>query len=295
MGCETFYPEEAPLRPVRLDPYWIDETPVTTAQFAAFVADTGFVTLAEIAPDPADYPGMDPALAHPGSLVFQSPGAPVPLDNPGQWWDFRLGADWRHPEGPGSSIEGREDHPVTQVAYQDAKAYAAWAGKTLPTEAEWEFAARGGLDQADYAWGDVLEPEGKILANYWQGAFPHQNLMLDGYMTTSPVRAFPANGYGLFDMIGNVWEWTADWYALAKASTGKKPACCAPANPRGPRREESFDPAMPQDRLGRKVLKGGSHLCADNYCRRYRPAARHPQALDSSTSHIGFRCVVRAA
>lgn len=294
MGCDTFYADEAPVRPVKVDSFWIDETPVSNRDFAAFVVATGHVTLAEIAPDPADYPGMDPALAQPGSLVFSPPDAAVPLNDPLQWWAFKLGADWRHPEGSGSSIEGREDHPVVHVAFADAKAYAVWAGKSLPTEAEWEYAARGGLDGADYAWGDDLAPDGVRLAKYWDGAFPHDNHAPEGLKTTAPVRSYPANGYGLFDMIGNVWEWTADWYAATAAPAAKSP-CCAPLNPRGPRQDASYDPAAPGHRIGRRVLKGGSHLCADSYCRRYRPAARHPQPIDSATTHIGFRCVVRAA
>lgn len=299
MGSDRFYPEEAPVRTVAVDPFWIDEAPVTNAQFARFVAATGHVTIAEIAPDPKDYPGLLPDMARAGSLVFEKTAAPVDTNDFTQWWEFRFGADWRHPLGPDSSIEGLDDHPVVHVAYSDAEAYARWAGKSLPTEAEWEYAARGGLDGADYSWGDELAPGGAMLANYWQGLFPFANQMLDGYERTSPVGTYPANGYGLYDMIGNVWEWTADWYAEAEAPrTGKAarkaPSCCAiPRNPRGGRERDSYDSAMPGTRIGRKVLKGGSHLCAENYCRRYRPAARHPQAIDSSTTHIGFRCVIR--
>lgn len=294
MGSETFYPEERPLRRVKVDPFWIDETPVTNAQFAAFVAATGHKTFAEIAPDPKDYPGMDPALAQPGSLVFRKTPHPVPLNDFSQWWEFCLGADWRHPTGPDSSIEGLDDHPVVQVTYADALAYAKWAGKSLPTEAEFEFAARGGHEGRDYAWGSELVPDGQMLANFWQGNFPYQNTLEDGFERTSPVRHFPANDYGLWDLIGNVWEWTSDWYAQPQAVEKKKPgACCTIPNPRGGRKADSFDPCSPQVKIGRRVLKGGSHLCAENYCQRYRPAARQAQAIDTSTSHIGFRCVVR--
>jgi sulfatase modifying factor 1 len=286
MGSDRAYPEEAPVRQVRVDAFWIDTAPVTNADFARFVAETGYVTVAEIAPDPADYPGMDPAMAQAGSAVFHKTAGPVDLSNPLNWWRFTFGADWRHPLGPGSSIEGLEQHPVVHVAYADAEDYARWAGKALPTEAEWEFAARGGLDGADYAWGSELAPGGMLMANHWHGLFPFANQMSDGWERTSPVGSFPANGYGLHDMIGNVWEWTADWYGEPRAAKD----CCAIANPRGVTRRASLDPASGQPR---KVLKGGSHLCAPNYCQRYRPAARHPETVETSTGHIGFRCVVR--
>jgi formylglycine-generating enzyme required for sulfatase activity len=292
MGSERFYPEERPLRRVRVGPFWIDETPVTNAEFARFVQATAHKTFAETPPDPKDYPGMPPEMARAGSLVFMPTAGPIDLRGPPVWWDFRFGADWRHPTGPDSSIEGLEDHPVVHIAWQDAEAYAAWAGKSLPTEAEFEYAARGGLEGAEYAWGDELAPGGAMLANYWQGAFPYENLELDGWPRTSPVRSYPPNGFGLYDMIGNVWEWTRDWYAEPMAPKAKSP-CCATDNPRGARREDSYDPAMPQVRIPRKVLKGGSHLCAESYCQRYRPAARHPQPIDTSTSHLGFRCVIR--
>ena len=292
MGSEAFYPEERPRRMVAVDPFWIDETPVTNRQFAAFVEATEHQTLAEIAPDPDDYPGMDPALAQPGSLVFQRTTGPVSLDDPSQWWAFVYGADWRHPTGPDSSIDALMDHPVVHVAYVDAVAYAAWAGKDLPTEAEWEFAARGGLEDTEYAWGRELAPGGEVLANYWRGLFPFANLREDGGYRTTAVASYPANGYGLSDMIGNVWEWTRDWYADAAALKSKR-SCCAVPNPRGGTFRGSLDLSQPGIGIGRRVLKGGSHLCAANYCQRYRPAARHAQMIDSSTSHIGFRCVVR--
>jgi len=236
---------------------------------------------------------MDPALAQPGSLVFEKTAGPVDMTDVSQWWHFRLGAHWRHPLGPGSSVDDLGDHPVVHVTHADAEAFAQWAGKALPTEAEWEFAARGGLEDADYAWGDELAPGGAMLANYWQGLFPFANQMLDGFERTSPVGTYPANGYGVYDLIGNVWEWTADWYATPSVLRGKTgPKCCAIANPRGARRQDSFDPGEAA-RIPRKVLKGGSHLCAESYCQRYRPAARHAQPIDSATTHIGFRCVTR--
>ncbi|GJD99856.1 Formylglycine-generating enzyme [Methylobacterium isbiliense] len=292
MGSDRHYPEEAPAHRVGVDGFWIDRTPVTNAQFRAFVRATGHVTVAERKPCAADYPGALPHLLEAGSLVFKSPKEPVDLRDFGAWWRFRLGASWRRPLGPGSSIAGLDEHPVVHVAYADAEAYAAWAGKALPTEAEWEFAARGGLDGAEFAWGDELTPGGRHMANTWQGAFPHQNLAADGYERTSPVTAFPPNGYGLHDMIGNVWEWTSDFFAPRHPADAPK-ACCIPRNPRGGREDGSYDPAQPAIRIPRRVIKGGSHLCAPNYCRRYRPAARHPHPVDTSTSHLGFRCVVR--
>lgn len=293
MGSDQFYPEEAPVRPVHVDGFWIDETPVTNAQFAAFVNATGHRTVAEIAPRVEDYPGMPADMAKAGSLVFQRTDRPVDLSDAGQWWVFSFGADWRHPLGPGSGIDAILDHPVVHIAFEDASAYALWAGKSLPTEAEWELAARGGLDRAVFAWGDELTPDGVPLANYWQGLFPFSNLLEDGFERTSPVRHYPPNGYGLFDMIGNVWEWTTDWYAPARIARKARGGCCVSSNPRGGTKRDSIDQHEPSLAIGRKVLKGGSHLCAPNYCQRYRPAARHPQAVDSSTSHIGFRCVVR--
>ena len=292
MGSDKHYPEEAPAHRVTVDGFSMDRTPVTNEQFRRFVEATGHVTFAEIAPDPKDYPGALPHMLRAGSLVFKPPKERVDLRNWAAWWSFAFGANWREPYGPGSSIVGLENHPVVHVAYRDAEAYAAWAGKELPTEAEWEFAARGGLDGADYAWGDQFTPGGKHLTNTWQGEFPRQNLAEDGYERTSPVTAFPPNGYGLHDMIGNVWEWTSDWYAPKHEADAPK-ACCIPENPRGGRENQSYDERQPNIKIPRKVLKGGSHLCAPNYCRRYRPAARHPEPVDTSTSHVGFRCVIR--
>jgi formylglycine-generating enzyme required for sulfatase activity len=227
-----------------------------------------------------------------GSLVFSPPDHPVDLRNFANWWSFTFGANWRRPSGKGSAIRGLDDHPVVHIAYSDALAYATWAGKELPTEAEWEFAARGGLDGAEYAWGGEFTPGGRHMANTWQGEFPRQNLNQDGFERTSPVTAFPANGYGVHDMIGNVWEWTTDWYSPRHEADALK-ACCIPENPRGAREDASYDPRMSNIRIPRKVIKGGSHLCAPNYCRRYRPAARHAEPIDTSTNHVGFRCIVR--
>jgi sulfatase modifying factor 1 len=292
MGSDKHYPEEAPVHRVIVDSFWIDAAPVTNRQFDEFVRATSHVTFAEIPPDPKDYPGALPHMLYAGSLVFTPPSHRVDLRNWGEWWQFLKGADWRHPYGPGSDIDGLDDHPVVHIAYVDALAYAKWVGKDLPTEAEWEFAARGGLDGAEYAWGDEFSPGGKLMANTWHGEFPRENLKPDGYDRTSPVTAFPPNGYGLYDMIGNVWEWTNDWFSQKHRPDAQK-ACCIPENPRGGRANESFDPAQPNIKIPRKVIKGGSHLCAPNYCRRYRPAARHAEAVDTSTSHLGFRCVVR--
>ena len=275
MGSDGHYPEEAPAHSVAVDGFWIDRTPVTNRQFRRFVQETGYVTFAEIVPDPKDYPGALPHMLKAGSLVFTPPKHPVDLRDWSQWWTFRFGAHWRRPYGRGSSISGLKDHPVVHVAYQDALAYAEWAGKDLPTEAEWEFAARGGLDGAEFAWGDGLAPGGRQMANIWQGAFPHENLATDGHTRTSPVAAFPPNGYGVFDMIGNVWEWTADWFSARHTPDAAK-ACCIPENPRGATEAESYDRCEPSVRIPRRVVKGGSHLCAPNYCRRYRPAAVSP-------------------
>ncbi len=288
MGSNDHYPEEAPVRSVSVDGFWIDSRPVTNAQFRRFVKATGYVTVAEHRPDPALYPGAPPDALVPGSSVFVPPMQRVDMRNAYNWWAFIAGADWRHPDGPDSTLNGRDRHPVVHVAYEDVIAYAAWAGKELPTEAEWEFAARGGLDGAEYAWGDTFTVRGRQMANTWQGNFPYENEMLDGFARTSPVGSFPPNGYGLWDMIGNVWEWTTDWYT---ANHPVVASCCSPAPPRSP---AELDPENPHPELPRRVLKGGSHLCAPNYCQRYRPAARMPQAIDTGTSHLGFRCIVRA-
>jgi formylglycine-generating enzyme len=292
MGSDNHYPEEAPAHSVTVGSFRIDRTPVTNRQFKEFVKATGHRTFAEIPPDPKDYPGALPHMIYAGSLVFSPPPRTTNLRDWSQWWEFMKGADWRHPYGPKSSINVLDHHPVVHVSFSDALAYARWAGKDLPTEAEWEFAARGGLDGAEFAWGDELTPGGVHMANTWQGEFPGQNLNADGYERTSPVTAFPPNGYGVHDMIGNVWEWTSDWYAPKHEADAPK-ACCIPSSPRGGRESDSYDPGQPNIRIPRKVIKGGSHLCAPNYCRRYRPAARHAEAVDTSTSHVGFRCVVR--
>jgi formylglycine-generating enzyme len=292
MGSNEFYPEERPAHRVAVDGFWIDVNPVTVAEFRRFVEATGYVTVAERFPDPADYPAADPSLLVPGSLVFRSPPRPVSLRDPRTWWAYVPNACWHRPEGPGSTTAGRERHPVTHVAWEDAASYARWAGKALPTEAEWEFAARGGLEGAAFVWGDEFAPGGRMLANTWQGEFPWQHLPTDGFEGTSPVGAFPPNGYGLYDMAGNVWEWTADFFTPHPADAAK--ACCIPRNPRVSAAERSHAREQPDVAIPRRVLKGGSHLCAPNYCLRYRPAARQAEAVDSAACHIGFRCVVRA-
>lgn len=289
MGSDDHYPEEAPARPVAVAGFWIDRYQVTNAAFRRFVKATGYVTVAERAPDPALYPGAQPEMLVPGSVVFRPPAGPVSLDNHYAWWAWQAGTNWRHPEGPGSTLDGRDKHPVVHVAWEDVVAYAASAGKAIPTEAEWECAARGGLDGAPFGWGDELAPKGRMLANYWQGRFPRQNLALDGFPRTAPVGSFPPNGFGLYDAIGNVWEWTADWYTARQAAPSP---CCAPAKPRGGNRDDSADPNDPA-RIPRKTIKGGSWACAENYCQRYRPAARMAHPIDTGTNHIGFRCIVR--
>jgi formylglycine-generating enzyme len=276
MGSEDFYPEEGPVRDVAVDGFWMDRHPVTVKEFRHFVEETGYVTVAERPLDPAEYPDADPDLLVPGSLVFHASSGPVDLRDFHNWWSYVPGANWRQPEGPGSSVKGRHRHPVVHVAFEDGDAYAAWAGKALPTEAEWERAARGGLEGATYAWGDEFTPRGRMMANTWQGEFPWQNLRRDGYEGTSPVGSFDPNGFGLYDMTGNVWEWTVDFFHNSHHDSASP--CCAPASGEG---------------IARRVIKGGSHLCAPNYCLRYRPAARQFEAVETSTSHIGFRCVFR--
>jgi formylglycine-generating enzyme required for sulfatase activity len=293
MGSEDFYPEERPVHRVSVDGFWMDEHQVTAAQYRRFVRETKYVTVAERPLDPDLYPEADPALLVPGSSVFRMTAGPVDLDDNRNWWEYVPGASWKRPAGKGTSINGRDHHPVVHVAYEDAEAYAAWAGKALPTEAEWELAARGGLASAVFTWGDEHFPGGRPMANTWQGEFPWQNTMFDGYQGTSPVGSFPPNGSGLFDMAGNVWEWTSDWYAPRHPDEPASP-CCAPRNPRVTSPSGSFGVAgEPGAQIPRKVIKGGSHLCAPNYCLRYRPAARQPHTIDTSTSHLGFRCLVR--
>ncbi len=295
MGSEDFYPEERPIHEVCVDGFWMDCYEVTSEHFAQFVEATGYKTVAERAPNPADFPGAPPENLVPGSMLFQKTRGPVDLRNYVNWWAWVPGASWRHPQGTGSSFEGFERHPVVHVACEDAEAYAGWAGKELPTEAEWEFAARGGLDGKRFTWGDEHTPDGKWMANCWQGEFPWQNLLRDGFQGTSPVGSFPPNGYGLYDMAGNVWEWTCDWYVPRLADEVASP-CCGPAvNPRIVSPAKSYDAAQSQFQIPRKVVKGGSHLCAPSYCLRYRPAARQPQMIDTSMSHIGFRCITRRA
>jgi formylglycine-generating enzyme required for sulfatase activity len=289
MGSEDFYPEERPVRRVEVEGFWMDEAPVTAGEYRRFVRETGYVTVAERPLDPELYPDADPELLVPGSLVFRKSSGPVDLDDVRNWWEYVPGAYWKRPGGPKTSINGRDRHPVVQVAYEDAEAYATWAGKEMPTEAEWERAARGGIEGVPFAWGDEHFPGGQPAANTWQGEFPWQNLKLDGYEGTSPVRSFEPNGFGLYDMCGNVWEWTEDWFTNGHSDTASSP-CCAPRDSRA-----AVAGLQAGEEIPRKVIKGGSHLCAPNYCLRYRPAARQGETIDTSTGHIGFRCIVRAA
>jgi formylglycine-generating enzyme required for sulfatase activity len=287
MGETRFYPEEGPVRDVTVDDFFIDAVPVTNRQFSRFVDDTGYMTTAEVPPDPAAYPGADPAMLVAGSLVFKAPRNAGEMRFWGDWWHYVPDACWHRPDGTTALTDAQLDHPVVHVSFNDASAFADWAGKRLPTEAEWEFAARGGLPGAAYSWGEEFEPDGQVMANTWNGHFPMADIG-GKQVGTSPVKSYPENGYGLFDMIGNVWEWTADYWAERHPSA---PSCCKPSAPQRSAAEASFDPMQPNIKIARKVLKGGSHLCAPSYCRRYRPAARQPEMVDSATSHLGFRCV----
>lgn len=283
MGDDNTYREEGPARNVRVDGFWIDAHEVTNAQFAAFVADTGYVTVAERPKSAQDFPGAGPEMLKPGSVTFTPPDISRPFDS---WWSYTPGADWRHPEGPASSIEGRDNYPVVQVAFEDAQAYAEWAGRALPTEAQFEYAARSKRDGEHYAWGgDSLTPAGRHMANTWQGLFPVQNTAADGHSGLAPVGCYPANDWQVYDLIGNAWEWTQDWYAPSHDAA-------ASDNPTGPPAEKSFDPANAGFPV--RVIKGGSFLCAPNYCKRYRPAARHAQDTGLGTGHIGFRTVLNS-
>lgn len=284
---EPEFPDARPWHRVHLDGFWMDRTEVTNAQFAVFVAATGYVTVAERQPRAADNPGVPLENLVAGSVVFTPPDGPVPLDSYFQWWSYVPGADWRHPDGPDSSLDGLADHPVVHVAYEDAHAYCRWAGKRLPTEAEFEYAARGGLDRARYVWGEEFQPGGRFMANTFQGHFPDTNAGEDGYLATAPVGSFPANGYGLSDVAGNVWEWTSDWYRpdyyATLAATGR-----VTHDPQGP--GTSFDPSEPG--VMKRVHRGGSFLCNDQYCSRYCPGGRGKGDLLTGTNHLGFRCVM---
>lgn len=289
MGSEDpMFADARPVHRVAVDGFWMDTTEVTNKAYATFVKATGYVTVAERPPNPADYPGAPPELLVPGSIVFTAPPTAVPLNNSLRWWRYVPGADWRHPEGPQSTLDGRADHPVVHIAYDDAVAYASWMGNRLPTEAEWEHAARGQHDGQTFVWGNEAMPEGTHPANIHQGSFPHHNTAADGYVATSPVRAFPANDYALFGMSGNVWEWTSDWYRPdTYARRVAASAGVTPRNPSGP--GDSVDPSEPG--VVKRVQKGGSFLCTDEYCGRYRPAGRGKGAPDSGANHLGFRTV----
>jgi formylglycine-generating enzyme required for sulfatase activity len=288
------FPNERPARLVQVEGFWMDEHDVTNAEFAKFVEATGYVTTAERPVNwedlkkelPPGTPKPDDSALAPGSLVFTATSGPVPLNDLSAWWRWVKGANWRHTEGPGSSIQGRENHPVVQISWYDAVAYARWAGKRLPTEAEWEFAARGGLESKRYVWGDNFRPGGRYMANTWQGTFPVRDTGEDGFVGTSPVGSFPANGYGLSDMAGNVWQWCSDWYRVdAHVEAASKSVCRDPAGP-----TESYDPGDPYS--PKRVVKGGSFLCNPSYCESYRPSARRGTPPDTGSSHTGFRCVI---
>jgi sulfatase modifying factor 1 len=284
MGSDRHYLEEAPVRQVGVKAFRIDRTPVTNRQFADFVKATGYVTTAEQGSDPLLYAGFEDLCLMPGALVFRIPRR-SPAPSAYDWWEFREKASWRRPDARRSVFTGRLDHPVTCVTSQDAEAYAAWAGKRLPTEAEWEYAARGGLEGAEFSWGDEFRPEGRKMANVWYGEFPFEPLT--NSPGTSCVGSYAANGFGLQDMIGNIWEWTSTWYSATGASGS--PCCGKSADDPSPS-SDAYDPALPTLRIPRRVVKGGSFLCAPNFCARYRPAARQPQAIDTAAVHIGFRC-----
>ena len=308
LGSTASYPEERPVRAAEVGPRWVDETPVTNAAFRRFVRDTGYVTVAERAPDAADFPGADPADLVPGSQVFTGTPGPVPLNDWTQWWSWVHEADWRHPEGPGSNLNGRDLHPVVHVGYEDALAYAEWIGKQLPTETEWEHAARGGLEQATYPWGDEFMPNGRVMANTWHGRFPFENTSPHDFVRTSPIHSFRPNGYGLYDVAGNVWEWTdspwSDTHAVSDAAAARPVGRSNPSADDGHEWHDGGEHqpgascCAPQraalSETDRRVTKGGSHLCAPSYCHRYRPAARQGQTVRSTTSHLGFRCILPA-
>ncbi|MBX7166050.1 MAG: formylglycine-generating enzyme family protein [Pirellulales bacterium] len=294
MGSDdpSAWDDERPAHRVRVDGFWMDRYEITNAQFEKFVEATGYRTTAERAPNveellrqsPPGTPPPPPEVLVPGSLVFTPPDHPVPLDDYAQWWRWTPGASWRHPEGPGSTLEGRQQHPVVQVSWDDCQAYARWAEKQLPTEAQWECAARGGLSRQPYVWGDQPPNDLRCMANLWQGSFPDRNSEADGYPRTAPVGSFAANGYGLYDMAGNVWEWCNDWY---DRELYPRRADALTVNPEGP--AASNDPLHPYEQ--RRAQRGGSFLCNDSYCSRYRPSARHGCTPDTGMSHVGFRCV----